>query len=161
MKKLFAFMLCTVLTIGLVACNAPAETKDEDGTKLNSPFTECQTLEEAAGLAGFEITVPDTVSDYETRIIRAMADNMIEIIYEKEEDEVRIRKGAGSQNVSGDYNAYAESETVSVGDREVTLQGNDGTVTLATWEKGGYSYSVRASAGMASETIQSLTQEVE
>ena len=51
-------------------------------------------------------------------------------------------QGPGSDDISGDFNQYAESNAVDVDGRSVTLQGNDGQVQLATWLDGDYTYSI-------------------
>ena len=62
-------------------------------------------------------------------------------------DALVIRKGAGSQNVSGDYNVYPESKTLNFKGLEILCLGQDGQIRLARWEFGGNSYSLSFNAG--------------
>lgn len=63
----------------------------------------------------------------------------------------RFCKAPGDGDISGDYNDYAQSDTITVSDREVTLKGNDDAVNLAIWAKDRYTYAVSASAGLSAE----------
>ena len=113
-----------------------------DNTQIPNPFVDCDTLADAAALAGFDIIVPDSVDGYEERAITAMENDMIQVLYLHGDDQVCIRKAVGDEECSGDYNVYSEEKTVTVGDKEVTLRGNNGKVMVAVWTEDGYSYSI-------------------
>ena len=147
-----------------------------DNTQIPNPFVDCDTLADAAALAGFDIIVPDSVDGYEGRAITAVENDVIQVMYLHGDDEICVRKAAGDEDCSGDYNEYSEEKTVTVGDREVTLRGNNGKVMVAVWTEGGYSYSVgvyayaqhndgvavpESNTGMAEETITALTAQVQ
>lgn len=147
-----------------------------DNAQIPNPFVDCDTLADAAALAGFDIIVPDSVEGYEERTITAMENDMIQVLYLHGDDEICVRKAAGDEDCSGDYNEYSEEKTVTVGDREVTLRGNNGKVMVAVWTEGGYSYSIgvyayaqhndgvavpESNTGMAEETITALTAQVQ
>lgn len=117
-----------------------------------SPFIQVHTLEEAAEIAGFCLTVPDAPSAHPDSVIQAVEGTMIEVIfvnaeYETEEglDEAyRIRKAAAGGDASGDYNEYPEVSVEEAGGREITLKGNNGRCSLATWTDGTYYYAIGA-----------------
>lgn len=147
-----------------------------DNTQIPNPFIDCDTLADAAALAGFEITVPDSVDGYEERAITAMENDMIQVLYLHGDDEICIRKAAGEEECSGDYNEYSEEKTVTVGDREITLRGNNGRVMVAVWTEGGYSYAIgvytytqhndgvadpESNSGMTEEMITALAEQVQ
>lgn len=147
-----------------------------DNTQIPNPFVDCETLADAAALAGFDIIVPDSVDGYEERAITAMENDMIQVLYLHGDDQVCIRKAVGEEECSGDYNAYFEEKTVTVGDKEVTLRGNNGKVMVAVWSEGGYSYSIgvyvytqhndgvadpESNSGMDEETITALAAQVQ
>lgn len=147
-----------------------------DNTQIPNPFVDCETLADAAALAGFDIIVPDSVDGYEERAITAKENDMIQVLYLHGDDQVCIRKAVGEEECSGDYNAYSEEKTVTVGDKEVTLRGNNGKVMVAVWSEGGYSYSIgvyaytqhndgvadpESNSGMDEETITALAAQVQ
>lgn len=170
-KKVTLMILCAATMLSMAACGEKqdqtigaettsqtvAENEDKiptdgtvateeiligDNTQIPNPFVDCDTLADAAALAGFDIIVPDSVEGYEERAITAVENDMIQVMYLHGEDEICIRKAVGEEECSGDYNAYSEEKTVTVGDREVTLRGNNGKVMVAVWTEGGYSYSI-------------------
>lgn len=147
-----------------------------DNTQIPNPFVDCDTLADAAALAGFDIIVPDSVDGYEERAITAMENDMIQVLYLHGDDQVRIRKAVGEEECSGEYNAYSEEKTVTVGDKEVALRGNNGKVMVAVWSEGGYSYSIgiyaytqhndgvadpESNTGMAEDMITALIAQVQ
>ena len=127
-----------------------ADTAAGESVRIGNPFTDVNSVSEAEEMTGFSITVPEAPAEYPDMDVRVMLDSMIEIIFENKaretedaiEEGYRIRKEAGAEDISGDYNEYAEVSTVTVDGREVTMKGNDGTVSLAVWTADGYSYSV-------------------
>ena len=146
-----------------------------DNTQIPNPFVDCDTLADAAALAGFDIIVPDSVDGYEERTVTAVENDMIQVMYLHGDDEICVRKAAGDEDCSGDYNAYSEEKTVTVGDREVTLRGNNGKVMVAVWTEGGYSYSIgvyaytqhndgvadpESNTGMTEDTITALAAQM-
>ena len=68
---------------------------------------------------------------------------------------IRKASGAGENaDISGDYNVYNETSTVTVGEYTVTLKGNDQKVNLATWTSGDYAYSYLHNLSDAEEILQ-------
>ena len=116
---------------------------------IANPFVDCQTMEAAAEVAGFEFRTPEQVEGISEKKIQAVDQEMIQVIYSADENQILIRKAPGTRNISGDYNNYQKEETITVDERQVTLKGNDGVIALATWSANDYSYSIYVSAGMA------------
>lgn len=168
MKKLIAFTLCIILTFSLTACNNSSKDAEDtaapesETVQLSNPFQECQSLEEASKLAGFEISVPDAVGEYSERIIRVMSNEMIEILCSKPESDSRIaiRKAKGSKDISGDFNQYNETYEAAVGELQVTMKGNDTNVSVAIWTNGHYSFSVSSTDSMDISTIEELISSI-
>ena len=100
-------------------------------------------LEDAAALTGYDFTVPDSVDGYPDVTIAVLeSEQLTEVQYSTGNARLCLRKAPGSDDISGDFNQYAESNAVDVDGRSVTLQGNDGQVQLATWLDGDYTYSI-------------------
>ena len=147
-----------------------------DNIQIPNPFTDCDTLADAGALAGFDIIVPDSVDGYEERAITAKENDMIQVLYLHGDDEICIRKAAGEEECSGDYNQYSEEKTATVGNREVNLRSNNGRGMVAVWTEGGYSYSIgvyayaqhndgvadpESNTGMTEEAITALIAQVQ
>ena len=136
------------------------DTEGPGNVELPDPFVECGTLAEAGAISGFELRAPESVGDHDRVFISAIDGELIDVLYESGEDTVRVRKGAGSEDISGDYGSYAETAVSEVDGMEVTMKGNAGKVNLAVWTSGEYTYSVSASAGMSPGEMADLIREI-
>ena len=125
MKKI---LLISLLCLAVVSCGKKEEVKEEvaQATEASqpadvgvpNPFEIVDTLDEAAKIAGFSLEAPTEYADYNSLVIQAIADDMIEVIYfdaEKTHEGLRIRKAVGTDYISGDYYEYKEKIVVKVG----------------------------------------------
>lgn len=149
MKKFLAIALCAIMALSFVACSnelPEKDTSDQDNQQSvqpPNPIQDCATLADAEQLAGFTLTLPETMpEDFAQSYIQAIDGNMIQVCYKHGEDEILIRKANDTGDISGDYNDYAEKSTITVGDLQVSIRGNNGKVNVATWTDGGYSFSI-------------------
>lgn len=132
---------------------------------LANPFVTCNTLADAAKTAGFEMTLPengDMPEGYEETVIQAIEGQLIQVIWQDGEgaegagNKIMIRKGTGSEDISGDYNQYPNTEEVAVGDVQVIMKGSDDKVNTAIWTAGDYTYAVSAvKEGVAKDIMSS------
>lgn len=170
MRKIVT-IACTALVLSLVACSNKGtpednntkkveqnqsmnEIKEEDSIQIPSPFVECETMEEAKKLVEFELIVPDNILDgYKQSKIYVIENEMVEVILEKDENEILLRKAKGSNDISGDYNVYNENNTITVGDLQVSTRGNDGKINVATWSNKEFSYSISFNEDGVDDTI--------
>ena len=160
MKKLIAIILCGLSVCSLAACASKSATGGN--AEIPNPFVDCATLADAAKLTGFDIVVPDSIDGYDTRTIQVMDNKMIQVIYAKGDNSLLIRKAAGADDISGDYSQYAETNTVACGSLQVTMKGENGMVSLATWTDGGYTYAIDAQdVPMNGDTIEALIGNVQ
>ena len=108
-----------------------------ESAQIANPFTDTKTLEEAQEIAGFDMQVPDAAAPYTVVNYRAVEGEMLEIIFRdrKGEEGYRIRKAAGEDDISGDYNEYAKEKTIRLSDgTKVTLRGDkDDEWSVAMW----------------------------
>ena len=132
----------------------------ENNVQIPNPFIDCASLAKASQVAGFEMRAPEAVGDYDRVSISAIDGELIDVLYESGDDTVRVRKGAGTEDISGDYNSYAEAAVSKVDGMEVTMKGDSGKVYLAVWTSGEYTYSVSASAGMSHGEMADLIREI-
>lgn len=122
-----------------------AETEEVPAaeTAAANPFTDYASLEEAEAGAGFDAALPD--EPYDDIVYRAIPGDMMEIIYrENGEEALRLRKGKGSGDISGDYSAYKTVKTIRVDGVNVRMRGSGNRMSLATWSRDGYAYSAHA-----------------
>lgn len=170
MNKIIRICMVLMMAMSIAACGKtePANEQNEvqnetqSETQIANPWTDCGSLEEAAKIAGFDMTVPDGIDGYPNIMIQAMDKSTIQVFYSDkelgEEDckTVLIRKGVGEEDISGDYNKYNENSTAQMHGAEVSLRGDGSLVNTATWVQDGYSYSISADQGMSAEQIEEL-----
>lgn len=137
-----------------------------------SPFTDCDSIEEAEKATGFDITLPERIDGFDKISYSAMIRyKLIQAEYEKDENHYFcIRKAVGSEDISGDYNSYREESEFEKNGRQVTLRGNNGNVNLALWTDGDYTYSImyadltdgqdNSKKGITAEQMKALVMQV-
>lgn len=159
MKKYVCFMCVFGLMLSLfAACGKKEEAQ------IANPWQEAESLAAAAELVGFSLAAPDSVSYYNLDVVRACTpedSRMIEVIYHNGDDEVRLRKAPGSDDISGDYNQYDSQAEVDVEGRSVSMLGNAEMVRVAVWQDGEYTYAVTASAGLPLEEMTQFIASVQ
>lgn len=183
MKKFIVCTLCIALTLALAACggrNIAADGKETliggdssswgpsnqttqatENAQIPSPWQECSSLEEAAKVAGFSFTAPETVDGYGETYIAAVENDVAEVIFSKGEDDdaqISFRKGNGNEDISGDCNVYDSVETRQIDGKDVTVKSNDGVIYTAIWTDGSYSYAISARTGMTEEQLSGWVQ---
>ena len=177
MKKMMAVLLMALMTLSLAACGqkVPDDRKDPEGgdapgqagnMQIGNPWVDCATLGEAAKVAGFDIAIPGKFDGYENKVYQAIEKTMIQVFYYDGDPEaetssrITVRKGTGSEDISGDYNEYSEIETAKIHGFDVQLKGEKGLVCCATWTWGGYSFSITADKGLTKETVSNAVEEM-
>ena len=91
-----------------------------------------------------------------------IAGTIAEASYRAGDKEVlNIRKAAGNDDISGDYNEY-ENETVLILDGlSITCRGNNDLWNLLLWTKDGYTYAAGIPDGIRTEDIAELVSSIE
>ena len=149
--------------------DTPAQEQTvSDSTQIPNPWESYDTADAAANAAGFTLTAPEAISGSSAKTYQVMnsgdGEVIFEILFETGADGERaayICKAAGTDDISGDYNDYAETETLDVNSRSVTMKGHDGLVNLALWTDGGYSYALNVSEGLSRSDIAALVAEIQ
>ena len=164
-NQIVALSLVLALAAPALAACGGGQASEQEGsgqseqqTGVPNPFVDCSSAYEAAQLAGFEVTFPESVPGYSQRLYQAIEGQMVQCIYSEGEQSVLIRKAVddGSGDISGDYNEYDEVSTVDVDGSKVTEKGTGGVVHCAIWSQGGYLFAIDADAGLESDVIASL-----
>ena len=125
----------------------PDNQPSDNGVQPPSPFQPCDTLDAAEEMAGFDLTLPKAADKLE-----AIENEMIQAFYGEDGTDMLIRKALGSEDISGDYNEYVQTETVD----GVTLKGADGQFSLAMWTDGDYTYSISVGSALSQTDMMAL-----
>ena len=138
------------------------EYNEEDWSDIGvpNPFDEYASMEEAAAAAGFPMTVPESVQGYSERIIQAIQNDLLEVMYIEGDSRLSVRKGVDAGDISGDYNKYSDVKQIAVGNRNVLLKGDGKKVFTAIWTDGDYSYAITADDGMTEAAMTELIGQV-
>ncbi len=131
---------------------------------MANPWVEAESLSAAKELAGFDMSVPSQIDNFEKQEIRVCTpegSRIIEVTFSNVNDEsVRIRKGEGNDDISGDYNQYDGGGEMQVGSYTVSMRGNGSTVKVATWKSGGFTYAINISNGLDTDSVVAIIENV-
>lgn len=160
-----AFAGCGGQQVSIGADSTPQSSQQsqsvQESTQIANPWIEAKDQTDAQEQAGFSIQLPSSLpAEYGAPSFRVIPEEILEADYAGSGDAtITVRKAAGSDDPSGDYNQYSDSKQVTVGTMEVTMKGNDGAVSLAVWQDGTNSYSIGIydAAGI---TVEEMTQMV-
>ena len=130
--------------------------------QIPNPFIPCATLQAAADIAGFSLDAPDAYGTYDHTVIQAIEGEMIEVIYEdaSETEGLRIRKGVGTDPISGDDNRYDSEETQTIAGVSVSVRKNGDLIFVAEWTDGGYAHSITSEDGLTADELETLFSQI-
>ena len=145
----------------------------DDGTidvNAVNPWQETTTLEDAASQAGLDEFAVGEVENVieginaEDATISYM-ENVAEVTYSNDDNELVIRKGSGTEDVSGVYSDYSEQRDIDVNGMLVHVSGTQGTIHIATWNDGENAYSLvynimYPGRGMSEDEVRKIISEM-
>ncbi len=140
------------------------EAAGDESMRLPNPFIEVGSLEEAEELAGFSLKTAEKVGDYGRQSISVVEEEMIQVLYQNDagEEGLRVRKGLGEGDLSGDYDSYTLDEEVEQDGVKIRLRGDGPRIFAASWTKGAYSYAIDLSdAELDRENVLQLISEID
>lgn len=135
------------------------EDPGNDSNQIPNPWQEYKTVSEAAKAAGISFSVPEKLENYTVSYVQAM-DGIVEVTYSDGSNEICVRKGRGTDDISGDYNVYKNVSEKEIGGNTVTLKGNGDGVISAVWTDGKYSYSIYSGNELANGFAEMLIAEI-
>ena len=152
----FAVLLLGTFTLRHVLNRTPQTDVVESGIVQVSSAEE---LEQIVHFPVPELTaLPFPVA---SQTFTAYGSDLAEVFYEGGGQSACFRKSSAPGDVSGDYTAYEETVSLSVGANTVTLKGTDGLYVLAIWEADGFSYALHLSSGMDTGVWQTLLADIQ
>lgn len=144
--------------------DTPAQSEEADSSdfvQYGNPYAEYDTLEEAENTIGFEISVPDSYSEYTEPYYAVIEGKILEVQYYNGDDRgMIISKSRGSEDISGDFNEYNTVTETEVNGNTVTIKGNGDEFSLALWVSGDYSYSVSVSSGISKNALKEIIEKI-
>lgn len=163
--------LCLVLSLAILAgCSSEVKTeetqeekkteKTTETTTIANPFQDCESLEDAKTVAGFELSCPESVLESDSSVVQAVKDNMIQVIYNKNDEEIlRIRKSNSTDDITGDYNEYSEEIDQDINGISVHCKGENQAYSTIYWSLDNYQYCILGN-NLSLENISSIVNSV-
>lgn len=123
------------------------------------PFRQVDSLDALSEAVGFPVKdVSDLPFDPVSTTYTAYDEGLAEITYTGSGGQTATyRQSCGTEDNSGDYNLYPDTQTLP--DQNATLKGQDGLYTLALWSDDTYTYSLHLSSGLSADAWQALLGE--
>ena len=160
-RRLVTLAACLAIVVCCCYVWKPKQTDPpEQGMMAVSQIDTVDSLEaltEKTGIPMNELTgVPFTVERTE---YVSYWDNLAKIQYFGDTDSLCYRKSPGTEDNSGDYNVYAQEETLEISGNAVTLKGGNGAYSLAIWTDGSYTYSISVTDPLSRDAFGALLEE--
>jgi hypothetical protein len=129
---------------------------------IANPFSEYDKPEEAEKAAGFSFAVPDEAAGGKPSVYRVIPGQLYEIIFRGNDGNeiLRLRKGPGENDISGDYNDYSSTSAETIDGRVVTLRGEREDIYLATWVEDDYSYALMTEIPLSVDEVREIVEAV-
>ena len=123
------------------------------------PFRQVDSLDALSEAVGFPVTeVSKLPFAPVSTTYTAYDEGLAEITYTGSGGQTATyRQSCGSEDNSGDYNLYPDTQALP--EQNATLKGQDGLYTLALWSDGTYTYSLNLSSGLSADAWQALLGE--
>ncbi|WP_019911779.1 DUF4367 domain-containing protein [Paenibacillus sp. HW567] len=153
----FALAVCIVVAVpALKTSQTPAPPVEN-----SSPVVDYKSLSDLAMNLPFPLYVPAVLPEgYKLEAISALFGETAQLSYTDGTNRITFRMTERKGDVSGEYNEYAQVESVPIDGGEFTLKGSNGLFSIAIWVKDGYSFSVSAAKPLSREVMVQLAEGV-
>ncbi len=152
--------VCIIAGKGIMS-NTPSVPDNPEGDVMIQGPVEAGSAQELSNNVGFEISDIKALADKADEIYYSSIGDIAEIMYSTADNTISYRKAPGSDDISGDYNAYATIVEKEFDNINVTIKGNkdenNGDKFFnATWTKDGYSYSLSFENGVDLAEVENI-----
>lgn len=133
----------------------PAQEEDTPSVGIANPWSEYSSVSKAAKAAGVPFKAPKKLGSHKLTTILAMK-GLVDLRYTKGNNEICVRKGTGTDDVSGDYNEYKSVTTSDIMGIPVEIRSNGKGINGVVWTDGTYSYSITSKKPMSEKFLISI-----
>ena len=140
------------------------EAGGEVGAMVGNGMVEVNSLEELSQALGFPVPEVKNIPFEVTNTVYVNGWNeFAQVEYQggSQDEAVLFRKARGTDDISGDYNAYSDVKEIAVNDTPVTLKGENGTYSLAIWQQDEFTYSLSLEPGGSEDAFVMMIQSIE
>ena len=122
---------------------------------IANPWSEYKTVSEAAEAAGVEFDAPEKLGSHKIVYIQAIK-GIVDVRYEKDGNIITLRKGTGTDDISGDYSEADKTYEKKINGCSVTLKCRGKGVYAAVWNDGKNSYSVFSGKALTESFMEKI-----
>lgn len=128
----------------------------------SSPYVDYNSVDELKENVNINAKIPNTIKNYKSFAYSLAFSSMAEVQYSNGSDNIlyRFEKGENFEDISGDYNSYANIQKIIVNNVEISIKGNEDTYNVAVWYKNGVNYSISSEQGLKKEDIKNIINEL-
>lgn len=128
--------------------------KNEDnGTQIPNPLKDYESIAEAEKAVGFKTLTSSALPDgYKLSYIGTISDEVFQLFYSNDKNEIIYRMAKGSDDISGNYNVYKTTKTLKINNLDVTFREN-GETTSALWKNGEYTFSFSSNTVLGEKAV--------
>ena len=146
--------------LGALVLPSVRQPADDVGGVLAPGPTQAASAEELSRLAGFQAPELDALPFVPQQVSYSLIGDLAQVQYRAGEDTVTCRKAPGQADISGDYQTYAQTEILEIGGIPVTVRGDGGLISLATWTDGDFSFSLASSQPLAPDVWTDMLSDI-
>lgn len=145
--------LAACLVVAVAVCAVALPQLREPPVQVVPDFVAAADATELSELVGFPVAqagaLPFEVVDTSWT---ALWHELAETVYTGPDGQTAtLRQGQGADDISGDYNVYADVQTLPFSQGTATLKGDGGRYVLAVWTQDGASFALTLSEGVPAE----------
>ncbi len=136
---------------------------DEDNTQIACGIEEVSNTDELSEKVGFEVQDLKYVPFEPTQVIYSSYWNELsQIVYVGENQEITYRKSKGNEDISGCYYDYDQIVQETINEIDYTINSYNGAFIVVTWYDSNedFSYSLYFENGLTLEEVESLLQAI-
>ncbi len=162
MAGLAACAAAIVLCLALVPMMRAQTQQPEEFVGVPLPPQRYETIEEALAVLPFSACIPAALPQgYELAECTVYSGEMLELTYTNGENQIRFRTAQGNEDISGDYNAYAITNSICADHgASVWLKGDANGYQAAIWTAGETAYSISSTAPLPESDMRTIINSI-
>lgn len=161
-KKYLAIAACLVICIvGAISLPDTSQFDQDSLVQVVPDMTHYTSKNELSAAIGFEVK-DITSMPFDINEIQYIAYNkeLAEIVYNGNSNVLVFRISKGNADISGDYNTYEDVKVCTINNHHITLKGNNGLYSLATWHDDKFAYSLQLDAPVSELDLSNIIQSI-
>lgn len=157
-KRYLTLAACLVfLIVGAIAVTHMRGNPPVDGVQTAWGTIQYENAKDLSVATGLEIRDLRNLPFVPTETIyQKYDDDLAEILYMGDDDQLCYRVSKGSEDNSGDYTEYSSVYVQKINGISMTLKGEGGVIHCVLFEQNGCSYSLSSEQGLTQRQIETI-----